>query len=262
MCVRFCSLETARKKFLLAGLVLPLTKLATQARGRFLFRRIRKRSATADRVDCALNDSVQRWSADEQFLSAHRDRQKCTEMSDQAENQQQQQPEQKQEKDSSTEQEQASGAEAMDIADTNADSAQATEPSKKKKAAGVKRETRTIGQFYEWDDQEQLLEQLKPTFGDSEFTGLRDRILGLANEYDVTLEDVLELPANVMNQREVEKVRQVAAKYEELRENARVALGNLIASAEVNAKQREAKALKKKLAAERKARREEKASSK
>lgn len=132
------------------------------------------------------------------------------------------------------------------------------EKEKKKKGGSAKRETRTVGEFYEWTEEQQLLEPLQPSFGVAEFDALRKELLDEAESYDVTFDDVLQLPANVMNQREVEKVRQVAAKYAELRENARVALGNLIASAQVNAKQREAKALKKKLAAERKSRREAK----
>lgn len=124
--------------------------------------------------------------------------------------------------------------------------------SKKSSAAAAKREKRTIGEYYKWTAADDVLSQFDVRFSDADFEALKQRVHANAKECDVTIDDVLAMKANVMNQREAEKLLQIAQKQKELRDAAEQALGTLLARAQVDKKQREARELKKKLVASRK----------
>lgn len=130
-------------------------------------------------------------------------------------------------------------------------------PKPKKKTVG-KREKRNIGEFYEWQDESAMLQCFAPQFVEQSFADLTKELLEEAKENDVTLDDVLKLPANLMNQREANKLQALQARQEELRKNARRAIVRLISLAKINAVERKAKELKKEEAEKRRALREKK----
>lgn len=118
--------------------------------------------------------------------------------------------------------------------------------------AATKRETRDIGEFYSWKTADDVLKHFDVRFAQADFDALKERVQKSAKQCDVTLVDVLRMKANVMNQREADKLAHIAQKQKELRDAAEAALGTLLARAQVDKKQREARELKRKLQAERK----------
>ena len=121
-----------------------------------------------------------------------------------------------------------------------------------KKAPAAKREKRSVGDFYNWKSEADVMGQFRAPFGDQDFEALRQRLQSTAKAHNVTVEDVLKLTANTMNQREADKLAQIAQKQIELREAAEAALATLFARAQIDNAQRAAKELKQKLLADRK----------
>lgn len=133
-------------------------------------------------------------------------------------------------------------------ADTEADSDADAEQKK------PKRETKLIQDFYVYESGEEILQAFETPISEERSQGeLEDLLKALPEEFGgVGLDDLLLLPANVMNQREMDKIRQLKQRYLESREIAKGALRNLLVSAQVGKQQRETKALKAEIEARKK----------
>jgi len=123
----------------------------------------------------------------------------------------------------------------------------------KKQSKKRKREpTKSLSEFYQWDSADALLHHFALPESDV-VAQAREQLQEEAVLREVTLDDVLALPANVVNQRQVDKLIAIEKKYSDAVDAALKAAHRLIATAQVHKAQREAQALKDQLDAERKA---------
>ena len=112
--------------------------------------------------------------------------------------------------------------------------------------------TKSLGEFYEWSDVNAFMQHFAlPDAGIVDQA--RAELEAEASSRDVTLDDVLDLSANVVNQRQVDKLLAIEKKYADAVAAALKSAKRLIATAQVHKAQREAQALKDQLDAERKA---------
>jgi hypothetical protein len=136
---------------------------------------------------------------------------------------------------------------------------QPEEPKQSKPAAKKrKREpTKSLGEFYDWQSADALASHFALP-SDDIAAEARAQLTAEADERQVTLDDVLALPANVVNQRQADKLLAIEKKYADAVEAALHSAKRLVATAQVHKVQREAQALKDQLDADRKAAKKQK----
>lgn len=135
-----------------------------------------------------------------------------------------------------------------DAAEQKSDNKKSDSGSRKRK----REPTKSLGEFYEWSDVNAFLQHFAlPDAGIVDQA--RAELEADASSRDVTLDDVLDLSANVVNQRQVDKLLAIEKKYADAVAAALKSAKRLIATAQVHKVQREAQALKDQLDAERKA---------